>query len=259
MKKQKTIYYTDELNNEFAGDNITAKKIDGEYVYLRNSAKGRFYHTLFYKIIAIPLAWCYMKLYFHHTIVNKNVLKEAGRQGYFVYGNHTHFLADALVPTMVNMPVDVSVIVHANNVSMPVLGKITPYLGAMPLPDDGIAARNFVKAIKNITDNKKCVMIYPEAHIWPYYTRIRPFKSDSFRYPVKYDKPVFSITNTYQKRKFAKRPKMVTYVDGPFRLDKTLPVKNQKEQLRDLVYNTMVKRAENNNITVIKYEKRNTE
>ena len=105
-----------------------------------------------------------MKLYFHHTIVNKNVLKEAGRQGYFVYGNHTHFLADALVPTMVNMPVDVSVIVNAN-VSMPVLGKITPYLGAMPLPDDGIAARNFVKAIKNITDNKKCVMIYPEAHI----------------------------------------------------------------------------------------------
>lgn len=62
-----------------------------------------------------------------------------------------------------------------------------------------------------------------------------------------------------RKENLQKRPKMVTYVDGPFRPDKTLPVKNQKEQLRDLVYNTMVKRAENNNITVIKYEKRNTE
>lgn len=77
-----------------------------------------------------------MKIHFHHKIVNKKLLKKAKATGYFMYGNHTHFLADALVPTMVNMSKTVAVIVHPNNISMPFLGRITPYLGALPLPDD---------------------------------------------------------------------------------------------------------------------------
>ena len=59
-------------------------------------------------------------------------------------------------------------------------------------------------------------MIYPEAHVWPYYTKIRPFISASFKYPTKLDAPSFSMTTTYQKRKRGKRPKMVVYIDGPF-------------------------------------------
>ena len=39
-KKEKVIYYNDELNDEFAGDSIVAKKIDANYVYLRDSFFG---------------------------------------------------------------------------------------------------------------------------------------------------------------------------------------------------------------------------
>ena len=35
-KEQKVIYYRDELNDEFAGDSIVAKKIDGSYGYDRD-------------------------------------------------------------------------------------------------------------------------------------------------------------------------------------------------------------------------------
>lgn len=254
-RQQKVIYYTDELNDEFAEDHIAPRKIDGRYRYIRNDMPGRALHIFWYRTIAIPLATLYMKLYFHHKIVNKKVLKDVTDQGYFFYGNHTHFLADALIPTMVNMPKDVAVVVHPNNVSMPVLGRITPSLGALPLPGDMKAARHFIRAIEHKIDHKSCVMIYPEAHIWPYYTKIRPFKDVSFRYPVQCKAPVFCLTNTYQKQRFFKRPRMVTYIDGPFYPDTALSAKEQKRQLRDEVYQKMTERASHSDMIVIKYEK----
>lgn len=253
----KVIYYKDELKDEFAGDEIKARKIDGSYRYLREDIRGKISHVFWYRMIATPLAWCYMKLYFHHKIINKSVLKQAKKTGYFMYGNHTHFMADALVPTMVNMPKRVSVIVHPNNVSMPFLGKITPALGALPLPDDAVAAKNFMKAIRFRAEKGDCVMIYPEAHIWPYYTDIRSFVELSFRYPVQQKLPVFCLTNTYQKRRFSRRPKMVTYIDGPFFAKEELPIKEQKKVLRDEIYERMKERAENNSVMLIRYEKKN--
>lgn len=255
-KEPKFIYYQDELNDEFSGDHIQPRPITGDYCYIKTGFWAKFRRILAYRVIATPLAYCYLKLYFHHKIVNKQVLMAAKGQGYFLYGNHTHFLADALVPTMVSTPKDAYVVVHPNNVSMPVLGRITPYLGAMPLPDDMQAAKNFVRAVEQRIAEKNCVMIYPEAHIWPYYTDIRPFRDASFRYPVKCGAPVFCLTNTYQKRRFSKRPRLVTYVDGPFYPTPDAPAKEQRQQLRDAVYRQMKQRAKQNSVCVIRYEKK---
>ena len=73
-----TIYYQDELNDEFAGDHIQAKTIDGSYRYIRDGFWGKIAHVFWYRIIAIPLAKCYMKLHFHHRIEGREALKKAG-------------------------------------------------------------------------------------------------------------------------------------------------------------------------------------
>ena len=164
-------------------------------------------------------------------------------------------MADPLVPTLLNFPGEVSVIVHPDNVSMPYLGRITPYLGALPLPDNFKAARNFMHAVKEKAENNQCIMIYPEAHIWPYYTDIRDFIDTSFQYPILFEKPVYCFTNTYQRRHFGKRPRMVTYVDGPFLPKEGLPPKMQRKQLRDEVYRMMKKRAQKSNVQMIIYRK----
>lgn len=143
--KQRTIYYQDELHDEFAGDHIKAKHIGQDYRYIRVRPLERMLHGFWYGLVAIPLARLYMKLHFSHKIINKEVLKQAGNSGFYLYGNHTHFLADALIPTLVNHPRETAVIVHPNNVSMPVLGRITPYLGALPLPDDRGAMKHFLR------------------------------------------------------------------------------------------------------------------
>lgn len=258
-RKQGIIYYKDELNDEFAGDHIKARKIDGSYRYIRESIPGKCAHFFWYRIVAIPLARVYMRMHFKHRIVHADVLKGARKSGYFMYGNHTHPLGDAVIPTLVNRPVDVATIVHPNNVSMPWLGKITPYLGALPLPDDKEAMKHFLEALDHIYAEKKCIMIYPEAHIWPYYTKIRPFKDTAFRYPVQAHAPVFCLTNTYQQGRKDGVPQIVTYVDGPFYANEALPAKDQKKMLRDQVYRTMCERAKNNTVELIRYERKRDE
>ena len=119
------------------------------------------------------------------------------------------------------------------------------------------ATKNFLQSIEEKIEKKYSVTIYPEAHIWPYYTKIRPFKSVSFRYPVEMNKPVFCITNTYKRRgKHGSKVQIVSYIDGPFYPDMSLTsIKEQKEELRNRVYECMVERSKNSNIEVIKYIK----
>lgn len=250
--KRKVIYYSDELNDEFSTAEIKPIVIDKDYSYDGGALRG-LSHIIWYVILARPLAYIFLKLRFGHKIINKGVLKKSGDKGIFIYGNHTNPNADAFIPSMVSFPRDAYVIVHPNNVSMPVLGKITPSLGALPLPDTREALKNFLESVEGHLRKNHAVMIYPEAHIWPYYTKIRPFKDTSFRYPVQYKTPVYCFTNVYKKRRFRKIPKIVTYVDGPFFADETLSVREQKKKLRDLVYETMCARSAENNIEMIKY------
>lgn len=257
--QQKVVYYHDELGDEFAGDGITPKKIDENYRYIRDGIGGHLLHAFWYRVVATPLAFFYMKVHFGHRIVGKRLLRQAGGTGYFLYGNHTNNIADALIPTLVAAPKDACVIVHPNNVSMPALGRITPYLGALPLPDDAKAGKNFLSALKHHADKKRCIMIYPEAHIWPYYTDIRPFTDASFRYPVMYDKPVYCLTNTYQKRGRRKTPRIVTYIDGPFYSDETLSRRERQKHLRDQAYACMKQRAKENTVCLIQYIKADAE
>jgi 1-acyl-sn-glycerol-3-phosphate acyltransferase len=251
-----TIYYKDELKDEFSAAQITPKRIDGSYDYSHDRWTKKAARFFWYKVIAKPLGWIYLKIRYNHKIVNREVLKQAGENGYYLYANHTKTDADPFIPTIVAFPKDVYVIVHPNNVSMPVIGKIMPYLGALPLPDDKAAMKNFSNILRKIsTEEKSVVMIYPEAHIWPYYTGIRPFTDSSFRYPLQYDKPVYCFTNTYQKRRFRKTPQMVTYVDGPFLAPEEMSHKEKKTYLRNQVYEAMCERSKENNVEMIRYIK----
>lgn len=251
--KIKELTYYDELNDEFADDNIETITIDKNYCYYKDSKLYKLSCFFWYRIIALPLAFLYMKIKFRHKVVGKNKLKI--KEGAFLFGNHTHNIADAVVPTLVCLKKKVYVIVHPNNVSIKGMKNITPKLGAIPLPDDYDATKNFQKCIKKRFEEKQIIHIYPEAHIWPYYTSIRPFTSSSFRYPVTMNSKCYCITNTYQKRKFSKHPKMITYVDGPFYPDETLSKKDAQEKLRNEVYETMKQRSMMSNVEYIKYIK----
>lgn len=257
--KEKIIYFTDELNEEFAPAQLERKPIGSDYVYIKDGAWKKFTHFFWYRIVAMPLAFAFTRLKFRHRIRNAEVLKACGGTGYFLYGNHTQDIADALIPNLIDRGRDKYVVVNPANLSAPIIGPILPSLGALPLPDTLKANKNFVSAIKRRFEEGCGIVIYPEAHIWPYYTDIRPFRDTSFEYPVRLGAPVFCFTNTYMKRKHSKKPRIVTYVDGPFLPDEKLPPRERRGELRDRVYKKMKERAALSEVQVIKYIKKEKE
>ena len=60
---------------------------------------------------------------------------------------------------------------------MKFLGNSIQLLGAIPIPNNKNGMKNFINAIETHINKKHSITIYPEAHIWPYYTKIRPFKA----------------------------------------------------------------------------------
>lgn len=256
--KKRTYRYTDELTDDFAGTNIKTKPTPPDYKYVRRNPIWLFFEFVIYRIIVMPLVFLISKVRYGTRIKNKKVLKAAKGKGLFLYGNHTLVVGDAFHPNMVSSPRKAFVLTNPDATSIPGLKNIVAMLGAMPLPDGVKGYRNFLAAMKYRLSKKKVIMIYPEAHIWPYYTKIRPFKCDSFLYPVTInggETPVYSMTTVLKKRRVRTLPKCLVYVDGPFYADTSLPVAEARQKLRDEVYNAMCERAKESDYDRVTYEK----
>lgn len=200
MKENKIIYYTDELNEEFSTAKIIPRVIDENYKYIHKNPLWNMISLILQNIISMPIKFLYAKIKFRISFVGKEKLKPYKNEGYFVYANHTQAFADTFIPSLANYPKRNFFIVNPENVSMKFLKIIVEMLGAIPIPSTKQSMKNFLDAIELIIKKGSSITIYPEAHIWPYYTKIRPFKDVSFKYPRDLETPAFSITNTYVKR-----------------------------------------------------------
>lgn len=255
MKNRKVIYYKDELNDEFSSAKIIPRKIDENYKY-KHGKVWDFCSWVIQNVISMPIKVGYAKLKFRIKFVGKEKLKDYKSSGYFVYANHTQAFADTFIPSIAVFPKRNFLIVNPENISVKPFGGLIEMLGAIPVPGNKTAMKNFLDVINEKMEKDYSITIYPEAHIWPYYTGIRNFKSVSFKYPVEFKKPVFCVTNTYQKcGKSMDKVRIVSYVDGPFFADESLSVREQKEELRNRVYECMVERSRNSNVEVVRYVK----
>ncbi len=249
MNKEKVRYYK-EYTDDFEVAREQDMKLPEDYPYIRN----RFLSGVIYSL-AIIFGFPFCKLFLHTRYKNRKAFKAVKGEGAFIYGNHTQPVGDVFLPALACFPRRIYTVVSPANLSIPVLGKILPFLGALPLASSLKGMKSFNGALEQRIKEGKIATIYPEAHVWEYCTQIRPFSDASFKYPVKLDKPVFAMTVTYQKRKFARKPRTTVYIDGPFYADKALPVRQQTADLHDRVYKCMQKRSQHSNYDYIRYEK----
>ena len=203
--------------------------------------------------MATPIVFAVQKLYYREKIVNRACILPYLSDGVYLYGNHTRSAGDAFAPHLVTFPYKSHILVGAETFSIPGLRWVVKALGAVPLPQTMAQAREFSGALRSFAQDGSPVAIYPEAHIWPYYTQIRPFEDASFAYPVRYAKPVFTFTATYQKTLLRRRPRTTLYVDGPFFPDLSLSPGQQRKELRDRVYAAMCARAEKSDFSYVSY------
>ncbi len=257
MKQQKVLYYSDPVNDDFAGNNIDTQQVPEDFVYVRKTAAWRICAFLLYYLIAVPVVWLIAKLCLGVKIENKGVLRGI-KGGFYLYANHTREL-DIFAADVAVLPRRGYVIANPDAVSIPGLRHIVMMLGALPIPSGLHTMKKFTAAVHERFSQGSCVIIYPEAHIWPFYTGIRPFADTSFRYPVRDKAPAVVMTVTYRKRKglfaLAKKPAMTLNLSGPLYPDAGLQPKQAQRDLRDRVYECMKETSElTAQVEYIRYE-----
>lgn len=259
MKKNTILYYENELEDDFAGVSRNHKVIPDDYKYINRNPLWKGLAFLAYRIIMTPIAYLYCHCKFYIKIMNRQCLKQHKKEGYFLYGNHTQLPGDGYFPTLITFPKKPYVIVHPDNVALKGTEQFMLMIGAVPIPSGLHGVRNLMKAIETRIEQKHCIVVYPEAHIWPYYTQIRPFRSVSFKYPVKLQCPSYCFTTVYKKAKFGRKPRIELQVEGPFYPKQELSPKAQQEDLRNRIYDCMVEHSKQSNYEYIQYRKKEEE
>ncbi len=269
MKRGDVIHYRDELNDDFAGNGISAVKVGAVFPFCPQKLiwrTGEFFAYYFVAIPLVALCWLFSGYTIHGKKNIRRLRKEQrsrGGKGYFLYANHTHWL-DAFAGPLVCFPKKSHVLVSPDTVSIKGIRTFVQMLGAIPVPTEREAVPLFVEAIEKRIDSGRAVMIFPEAHIWPYCTFIRNFKSGSFRYPVKQDVPAVAVCTTYTRHrgllKWMKTAKRHVYISEPFYPDRSLSAPLAKQKLRDEVYEWLKETAAaHSDYEYVRYEKEEKE
>lgn len=252
VKMNKTIYYEKYTDNIVESKNQNYK-IKEDYQWIHTNLIYRIISQIIY-FIACIFSVIYSKIVLKIKIENKDILKKYKKEGYFVYGNHTQTIGDVFVPRQI-VGKRFYTIASQSNLGIPVIGKILPMLGALVIPDNISQTKKFMKAVEKRIEQKNAIIIYPEAHVWPYYTKIRPFPSTSFKFPIETNSPTFCFTTTYYKRKNKEKPGIKIYVDGPFFPDMSIKPKEREKKLCNNIYNKMLERSKHSNYEYIIYKR----
>ncbi len=253
MKKQtKTIWYSDPLNDDFAGTNIDTRAIPADYRFVDDRPLYRLAAAIVYEGIVRPLVTAFIRLRYRQRFVGREKLRSR-EGGAFIFANHTMTAGDAFIPNMLDFRRKNYIVAGPDAVSIKGIGLLVKMLGAIPLASTTSGMAAFMAAIERRFREGATVTIYPEAHIWPYYTGIRPFRPTSFRYPARLGAPVYALTNVFHKKRFSRIPRVVSYVDGPFFPDPELPERQAAQDLRDRVLAQMLERAKLSDYEYIKY------
>ena len=255
--KERIVFYESELTDDFAVTSVeNPKYIDEDYNYDRfKNIFFRIIADILYYLIVKPISWFILKAFYRYKIVNKKAFKQVKKQGYFIFANHTNYMPDAFIPNHISLKRNY-IIVSNQAVSIKGIKNLVASLGGVPLGDTVGAKKNFLSWMKKTIEKKEIVTIYPEAHIWPYFTGIRNFSSESLKYPILFKAPVFTLTICYQRRKHGYYPRIVTYVNGPFYPDNNLNNKEKLNKLYTEVITTMKENAKNHSTyEYVRYEK----
>ena len=254
MNEPKVVYYTDPLKDEFSGTKITRVPL-GKFTYVPKNIFWNAASFFVYWVIAFPLIWIFTRFLFVKVKGKKNRRALRGK-GVFIYGNHTQIF-DAFNGQIFATPGKRGYIVcNQDTTSIKGIRWLVHLMGAIPTPETPAEAEGYKDCIKKRIHQRASITIFPEAHIWPYCTHIRPFGDESFSFPAELGAPVMAMCCTYRHRKvFKNRPPLVTlHLSKPIYPDMSLSIPERRKQLRDYVYDFMVRiAAEEENVEYIRY------
>ena len=261
-ENERVFYYESEEDDPIKTEEQEKKEkvtLPDGYEYIPKNPFVRLYSKILFSGFWVFGQW-YERRYWKAKFYGREKLKKAKKTGYVMYCNHTNPFHDVFGPALA-ADRRIYTVISPVNLKIPGIGKFLPMIGGVPLGTNTEEKKAMNEAVdKRLVKQKKCLVIYPEAHVWPYATSIRKFPAGgkSFKYAVRNNLPVFTMTTTYHKRKNNKRtlPRMDIYVDGPFFPDPKLSDEENQNMLAEKAYESMKKYAKKNTYEYFKYIKK---
>ena len=256
-KKTKTIYWKDELRDDFDEVGLTRPPVPKNYKYIRKNPINNFFSGILYHGIAIPVLGIYC-LCHGIRVENKSHYRKIKKSGGFIYANHVAISDVFKYQALLSFGKRINIIGYSDTLSLPIVRNITRALGYLPLPlkDDKDNFERMIESIKYYVNKKhQAILIYPEAHIWPYYTKIRNFTSGSFIYPSITNAPIIPCVTVWKKRKFRKTPRQVLRVGKVIYPLPNESIQVNREYLHEQCLSQMKKLSEIDQQEYIKYIK----
>ena len=261
-KEERVFYYTSEEDDPIKTSEQEKKVEVGlpegyEFIF-RNPFK-RLWSAILFRGFKV-FGQYYERGYWQTKFYGREKLKQARGKGYVIYANHTNPFHDVFGPALA-ADRRIFTIISPVNLKIPGIGKFLPYIGGLPLGKSAEEKKAFNEAVDQRLKQKKVLVVYPEAHVWPYATKVRKFPAGdrSFKYAVRNGLPIFTMTTTYHKRKDRKKgdlPRMDVYVDGPFWPDEKKTEDENRAILAKEAYDSMVKYSKKNTYEYFKYIKK---
>lgn len=261
-ENERIFYYENEEDDPIETkeqENKIEVGLPKDYQFIPKNPFTRLYGSILYRGFKL-FGQYYERGYWQARFHGREKLKKARGKGYVIYANHTNPFHDVFGPAIA-ADRRIFTIINPVNLLVPGIGKYLPLIGGLPLGKSKEEKAAFNEAVDKRLAQKNCLVIYPEAHVWPFATKIRKFPAGdrSFKYAVRNNLPIFTMTTTYHRRKDKKRgdlPRMDIYIDGPFFPDPKKSEDENRAMLAREAYDSMQKMSKHNSYEYFKYIKK---
>ncbi|MDR0426367.1 MAG: 1-acyl-sn-glycerol-3-phosphate acyltransferase [Clostridiales bacterium] len=248
LRYGQTLYYHDERNDDFVNLDEKLRKPVETHRYEYKGPLMRFLSWCLYYLVAVPGIKLMGKIGYGVKFKGRQH-KKGIKGGFMVYSNHVHFLEFLFTFVSFIFPRRAYIVCNPDPFNMFCVRHLAKMLGGLPLPGKNLSSqRAFVDVIDKKLKRGGAVMMMPEAHIWPYYTGVRPFSHRSFVYAVKSRVPIIPAVTTFRAPKgpFKRwlKPRITIIYGAPVYPKDNVSVDENARYMRDEVYAAMQKSLE---------------
>lgn len=171
-------------------------EIKDDYKYIiDNKILNCFSDLLF--IIITPILWILNRVLFGFDVEGVDNLRKVSG-GKVTISNHVHPM-DCTMNGLINFPERTYFPTLATNFKIPFIRHLIRVLYAIPIPKKTAQIEKFFEQIKKALAEGKTIHMYPEAALWPYYEKIRPFKKGAFKMAAEAGCPIVPILYTFEE------------------------------------------------------------
>ena len=217
--------------------------IDENYQYIKDGKIFTFFSNLLYYGVAIPVLKVLDKIVYDLKIEGKENIKNL-KTGAISVSNHVLVLDCTMIGLAFGLK-KVYFTTREGSFKIPFVRKLIKLLRAIPIPSKISNQEYFVKQLDKAIQNGCIIHFYPEKALWPYYEKIRTFKSGAFNFAIRNNVPIIPIVITFREpkgiRKFLKKKKDVTvkilepimYKEDGYKKDNIEKFKEQVHQVME--------------------------